>query len=133
MIFSDIKKYAKGEKAFKASEGLTLSLPSPEFLGTEEFFIPTVKSILGINAETVNSGADITVEWAALEDEEYVLDVNESGITVKASSKRGAIYALSTLIFGTVLVLLVLSNVMSARQENREARLARKKRKEGAK
>ena len=42
-------------------------------------------------------------------------------------------YALSTLIFGTVLVLLVLSNVMSARQENREARLARKKRKEGAK
>ena len=35
-------------------------------------------------------------------------------------------YALSTLIFGTVLVLLVLSNVMSARQENREARIARK-------
>ena len=42
-------------------------------------------------------------------------------------------YALSTLIFGTVLVLLVLSNVMSARQENREARLARKRRKEGTK
>ena len=42
-------------------------------------------------------------------------------------------YALSTLIFGTVLVLLVLSNVMSARQENREARLARKKRKEVSK
>ena len=42
-------------------------------------------------------------------------------------------YALSTLIFGTVLVLLVLSNVLSARQENREARLARKKRKEAAK
>ena len=42
-------------------------------------------------------------------------------------------YALSTLIFGTVLLLLVLSNVMSARQESREARLARKKRKEAAK
>ena len=42
-------------------------------------------------------------------------------------------YALSTLIFGTVLVLLVLSNVLSARQENREARLARKKKKEAAK
>ncbi len=42
-------------------------------------------------------------------------------------------YALSTLIFGTVLLLLVLSNVMSARQESREARLLRKKRKEAAK
>ena len=41
-------------------------------------------------------------------------------------------YALSTLIFGTVLLLLVLSNVMSARQENRAARMARKARKEGA-
>jgi spermidine/putrescine transport system permease protein len=39
-------------------------------------------------------------------------------------------YALSTLIFGTVLLLLVLSNVMQARQESREARLARKRRKE---
>lgn len=42
-------------------------------------------------------------------------------------------YALSTLIFGTVLLLLVLSNVMSARMESRDARLARKKRKEAAK
>ena len=42
-------------------------------------------------------------------------------------------YALSTLIFGTVLLLLVLSNVMSARQESREARLLRKKKKEAAK
>ena len=42
-------------------------------------------------------------------------------------------YALSTLIFGTVLLLLLLSNIMSARQENRAARLARKKRKEAAK
>lgn len=39
-------------------------------------------------------------------------------------------YALSTLIFGTVLLLLVLSNVLSARQESRELRLARKKRRE---
>ena len=42
-------------------------------------------------------------------------------------------YALSTLIFGTVLLLLVLSNVMQARQESREARLLRKKKKEAAK
>ncbi len=42
-------------------------------------------------------------------------------------------YALSTLIFGTVLLLLVLSNVMSARMESRDARLARKKRREAAK
>ena len=42
-------------------------------------------------------------------------------------------YALSTLIFGTVLLLLVLSNVMSARQENRAARLARRARRESAK
>ena len=42
-------------------------------------------------------------------------------------------YALSTLIFGTVLLLLVLSNVMSARQENRAARLARRARRENAK
>lgn len=42
-------------------------------------------------------------------------------------------YALSTLIFGTVLLLLVLSNVISARQETRAARLARRARRESAK
>lgn len=42
-------------------------------------------------------------------------------------------YALSTLIFGSVLLLLVLSNVLGARSENREARLARKRRKEARK
>ena len=42
-------------------------------------------------------------------------------------------YALSTLIFGSVLLLLVLSNIISARSESREARLARKKRRESRK
>ncbi len=42
-------------------------------------------------------------------------------------------YALSTLIFGTVLLLLVLSNVLSARMESKDARMAKKKRKEAAK
>ena len=42
-------------------------------------------------------------------------------------------YALSTLIFGTVLLLLVLSNVLSARQESREVRMLRKQKKEAKK
>ena len=42
-------------------------------------------------------------------------------------------YALSTLIFGSVLLLLVLSNVLQARSEGREARLARKKKRREAK
>lgn len=41
-------------------------------------------------------------------------------------------YALSTLIFGSVLLLLVLSNVLQARSEGREARLARKKKRREA-
>ena len=39
-------------------------------------------------------------------------------------------YALSTLIFGSVLLLLVLSNLLQARSENKQVRAARKKRKE---
>ncbi len=39
-------------------------------------------------------------------------------------------YALSTLIFGSVLLLLVLSNLLQARAENKQVRMARKKRKE---
>ncbi len=39
-------------------------------------------------------------------------------------------YALSTLIFGSVLLLLVLSNLLQTRSENKQVRAARKKRKE---
>ena len=77
---------------------MTFSIPSDEFCGTEEFFISTVKSILGIEAKAATDSADIVIEKAELGSEEFSLTVTADGITVKASDKRGAIYALSTLI-----------------------------------
>ena len=98
MIFSEIKKNFTSGKSFKVKNVLTFSLPSDEFNGVEAFFISTVKSILGIDAKAVSDGADIVIKKAELECEEFLLNVTEGGITVKAGDKRAAIYALSTLI-----------------------------------
>ena len=97
MIFTEAKKATKSG-AFKTEKLLKISLTSPDFCGVDAFFIPVVKSILGAEAKVVAEGADIVVEKATLSPEEYALDVREDGITVKAADKRGAIYALSTLI-----------------------------------
>lgn len=98
MIFTEAKKAAKSDGAFKVGTSLKICLTSPDFGGVDAFFIPTVKSILGADTKIVADGADIVVEKSALSPEEYALDVREDGITVKAADKRGAIYALSTLI-----------------------------------
>lgn len=98
MIFSEAKKFITGGDALKVTGTLTVSAADTEFDGVGEFFIPTVKSILGIDAAIVGENADIEITKADLESEEYALDVKSDKITVKASSLRGAIYALSTLI-----------------------------------
>lgn len=99
MIFSEAKNFITGSEVFKVTKALTFSASEPEFDGVGEFFIPTVKSILGIDATLVQENADIKISKAAeLESEEYILSITTDGITVKAGSKRGAIYALSTLI-----------------------------------
>ena len=98
MIFTEARKKARNDTAFKAGKLLKICLTSPEFKGVDAFFTSVVKSILGADAKTVTENADIVVEKAELSPEAYSLEVGEDKITVKASDKRGAIYALSTLI-----------------------------------
>ena len=98
MIFSETKKLSQSDRCFNAGNALSISIPSEEFEGVCEFFPYAAKSILNLDVTVASENADVTVEKAELAPEEYVLEVKENGITVKASELRGAIYALSTLL-----------------------------------
>ncbi|MBQ8409760.1 MAG: family 20 glycosylhydrolase [Clostridia bacterium] len=98
MFFSEAKKKSDSTESYHISGSVRYMATDPEFKAVGKFFSYFTESILGLKGESVTKDAHITFEKAALSAEEYELVVGDTGVFVKAADKRGAIYALSTLL-----------------------------------
>ena len=97
MTFLNSKKNCNYEKAFTVNREMSICSDA-EFDDVEDYFASLAKRILSLSVKIINSDANIVIQKAPLAPEEYNLNIREDGITIQAADKRGAIYALSTLL-----------------------------------
>lgn len=98
MIFSELKQQGSFSEVFSVCGELTVNTKSEHLSDAEAFLCTAAKSILDLNVVGSTEDADLTIEASTLAPEEYALEITAAGIKIKASDKRGAIYAISSLL-----------------------------------
>lgn len=98
MLLHTPKKMTLSGKNIALPEKITVSYNNDTFDGITEIFSSLSEKILGIIAEKTDIGGFVQISTAALEDEEYSLEITEVSVNILASTAKGALYALGTLL-----------------------------------
>ena len=98
MLFHTPKNIQLNNKSITLPAILTLSCDSEKFCGIADLFSPLFEKILGISVKAVDHDGFINIMSSSLDGEEYAFEISDHSVSIKASEKRGALYALGTLL-----------------------------------
>ena len=98
MIFPKPHEYSIGVGRFDIPTHLTVSCNVKEFITAFDFLRLCLSSVYGIDCDLVNADADIEIAKTDVSAESYILEINNSSISIYASDLRGAIYGISSLV-----------------------------------
>ena len=98
MLLNKPKNISLTEKYTIVPSPITLSYESNIFSGIVDIFSPLSERILCLSAAKTGSDGFIKISYKELEAEEYSLEISEGSVSILASTKAGALYALGTLL-----------------------------------
>ena len=98
MLLHTPKNIISYDKYVAINFPLTLTCDNIIFNGVSEIFASLSERILNISVSEAKTGGFIKISYKALDDEEYSLEISEGGVSIFASTKAGALYALGTLL-----------------------------------